>query len=68
MSEERIDLFTRAEVNAAKKIMRDTATPNERIYEEVVTEEVMQRIRRETGQDNHRGYMAYRLEHIASQN
>lgn len=61
----RIDLFTRDEVQRAKTIMRDGPTPHARILDEIVTDEVMQRINRDTGQENDRRYMAYRLEYVA---
>lgn len=67
MHEDRIDLFTADEVKRAKKLMRETATPHARIRDDIITEEVMTRIDRETGQPNNRGYVAYRLEYIASQ-
>lgn len=65
---DRIDLFTRDEVKRAKKIMAAESIPHTRLRNEVVTEEVMKRINEETRQENHRDYMAYRLEHIAGQN
>lgn len=65
----KIDLFTEEEVRRAKKIIAEAkeATPHNRLRDEVVTEEVMQRIDQETGQQNDRNYMAYRLEYIAGQ-
>ena len=62
----RIDLFTRDEVQRAKTIMRDNTTPHNRIHDEIITDEVMKRINRDTGQENDRRYMAYRLEYVAS--
>lgn len=61
-----IDLFTEDEVQRAKTIMRDNTTPHSRIYDEIITDEVMKRINRDTGQENGRRYMAYRLEYVAS--
>ena len=66
---ERIDLFTAAEVQRAKDIIAtsmDGAQASSRIRDEIVTDEVMQRINRDTGQENDRRYMAYRLEYVAS--
>ena len=66
---ERIDLFTAAEVQRAKDIIttsRDRAHVSQRIRDEAVTDETMERINRETGQENDRRYMAYRLEYVAS--
>ncbi len=54
-----IDLFTAEEIKAAKG--RDA----DYIVEHVVTEEVMRRIDRVTGQENLRRYMAYRLQYLA---
>lgn len=68
MHEDRIDLFTADEVKRAKKIMQGSLIAMPTIRDQIVTEEVMERINRETGQQNHRDYMAYRLEHIAIQN
>ena len=67
---DRLDLFTAAEVQRAKDIIansRDSAQASQRIRDEIVTEEVMERINRESGQENDRRYMAYRLEYIASE-
>lgn len=69
MSADRIDLFTRDEVQRAKTILSssmDTVQKNKRLRDEIITDEVMQRIDRETGQKNDRRYMAYRLEYVAS--
>lgn len=66
MHEDRIDLFTVDEVRRAKKIVRGSLIAMPAIRDQIVTEEVMERINRETGQKNHRDYMAYRLEYIAS--
>ena len=66
---DRIDLFTAAEVQRAKDIIatsRDSAQASQRIRDEIVTEEVMERINHESGQENDRRYMAYRLEYVAS--
>lgn len=65
----RIDLFTAHEVSRARDILRtsmDTVQASRRIYEEVVTDEVLARIDQETGQANDRRYMAYRLEAIVT--
>lgn len=69
MSADRIDLFTRDEVQRAKTILSssmDTVQKNKRLRDEIITDEVMQRIDCETGQKNDRRYMAYRLEYVAS--
>ncbi len=66
---ERIDLFTRDEVQRAKDIIatsRDSVQVSSRIRDEIITDEVMKRIDGETGQENDRRYMAYRLEYVAS--
>lgn len=60
-----IDLFTEDEVQRAKTILKASSTPHARILDEIVTDEVMQRINRDTGQENDRRYMAYRLEYVA---
>lgn len=68
-SNNRIDLFTRDEVQRAKGVIatsRDSAHASQRIRDEIVTEEVMERINHESGQENDRRYMAYRLEYVAS--
>lgn len=57
-----IDLFTEDEVQRAKTILKSSHT---RILGEIVTDEVVQRINRDTGQENDRRYMAYRLEYVA---
>ena len=64
-----IDLFTAAEVQRAKDIIAtsmDGAQVSSRIRDEIITDEVMKRIDGETGQENDRRYMAYRLEYVAS--
>lgn len=64
-----IDLFTAEEVQRAKDIIatsRDTPQISQRIHDEIVTDEVMKRIDKQTGQANDRKYMAYRLEYVAS--
>ena len=64
-----IDLYTEDEVKRAKDIIatsRDSAQVSQRIRDEIVTDEVMERIDRETGQKNDRRYMAYRLEYVAT--
>ena len=66
---DRIDLFTAAEVQRAKDIITtsmDGAQASSRIREEIITDEVMERVNRESGQENDRRYMAYRLEYVAS--
>lgn len=66
---DRIDLFTAAEVQRAKDIIatsRDSTQASSRIRDEIITDEVMKRIDGETGQENDRRYMAYRLEYVAS--
>lgn len=68
-SNNRIDLFTRDEVQRAKTILKsshDSAQASQRILDEIVTDEAMQRVNRDTGQENDRRYMAYRLEYVAS--
>ena len=60
-----IDLFTEDEVQRAKAIMRDGPTPHTRILDEIISDETMQRINRDTGRENDRRYMAYRLEYVA---
>lgn len=63
------DLFTELEVQRAKDIIatsRDTPQISQRIFDEIITDEVMKRIDKETGQTNDRKYMAYRLEYVAS--
>ena len=71
MSEQhRVDLFTTDELKRAKDIIatsRDSAQVSQRIRDEIITDEVMERINRESGQENDRRYMAYRLEYIASE-
>ena len=44
----------------------DGAQASSRIRDEIITDEVMKRIDGETGQENDRRYMAYRLEYVAS--
>ena len=64
-----IDLYTEGEVKRAKDIIatsRDSAQVSQRIRDEIITDEVMKRIDGETGQENDRRYMAYRLEYVAS--
>lgn len=68
MHKDRIDLFTADEVRRAKKIMQRSLIAMPTIRDQIVTEEVMERINRETGQQNNRDYMAYRLEYIAGRN
>lgn len=66
---DRIDLFTAAEVQRAKDIIAtsmDGAQASSRIRDEIITDEVMKRIDGETGQENERRYMAYRLEYVAT--
>ena len=63
------DLFTAEEIKRAKDIIatsRDSAQASQRIRDEIVTDEVMKRINKESGQTNDRRYMAYRLEYLAS--
>lgn len=61
-----IDLFTKDEVRRAQAIMRNGGLVHQKLYDDVVTDEVMQRIGEQTGQENNRRYMAYRLEYIAA--
>lgn len=61
-----IDLFTDAEVKHAQAIMRNGGIVHQKLHDDVVTDEVMQRIGEQTGQENNRRYMAYRLEYIAA--
>ena len=66
---DRIDLFTAAEVQRAKDIIAtsmDGAQASSRIRDEIITDEVMKRINRESGQENDRRSMAYRLEYVAT--
>jgi len=61
--------FTESEVQRARDIIktsRDSAQASQRIRDEIVTDEVMGRIDKSTGQKNDRAYMAYRLEYLAS--
>ncbi len=69
MRHNRIDVYTHDEVNHAKRILNELkgAPANDRLQAEVVTEEVMTRINQETGQENVRAYIAYRLQFIAEQ-
>lgn len=65
-----IDLFTEDEVRRAKDVVKtsmDSVQAHRRIYEAIVTDEVMARIDTHTGQANDRRYMAYRLEYLACQ-
>lgn len=65
---ERQDVFTLDEVQRAKRIIlasMDGRQRHSRILDEIVTEEALDRINRETGQQNDRSYMAYRLEAVA---
>lgn len=65
-----IDLFTADEVQRARNLRRvclDSVQLHRRIYDDIVTDETMARIDRETGQTNDRKYMAYRLEAIITQ-
>ena len=66
---DRIDVFTPEEVKQAKKIIAHSqnGVVHQQLYDEVVTDDVMKRIDSETGQENVRSYMAYRLEYIAGQ-
>lgn len=68
MNQQRIDVFTPDEIDRAKKIIAQTDTPHARLKDEIVTEDVMKRIDQETGQENVRSYMAYRLEYLALEN
>lgn len=62
-----IDLFTEDEVQRAKTTLKSSSvTSHSRILDEIITDEVAQRINRDTGQENDRRYMAYRLEYVAS--
>lgn len=60
-----IDPFKDSEVAAAKKILTETSIPNKRICSEILTDVVMARIEKYTGQKNDQSYMAYRLEYVA---
>ncbi|MBS1982840.1 MAG: hypothetical protein JST16_01605 [Bdellovibrionales bacterium] len=60
-----IDLFTESEVRRAQAVLKDGGVVNQKLYN-VVTEKVMQRIDEQTGQQNDRRYMTYRLEYIAA--
>ena len=57
----RIDWFELDEVRRA------IGQAHDYIFDNIITEEVMVRINKESGQTNNRRYMAYRLEHIANQ-
>lgn len=61
-----IDLFTDAEVKHAQAIMRNGGIVHQKLYDDVVTDEVMQRINEQTGEENNRQYMAYQLEYITT--
>lgn len=61
------DLFTAAEVKAARRILAAEPFATDRVRQEVVTPEVMARINRETGHSNDRLYMTYRLIYIAGE-
>lgn len=54
------DLFTLEELRAAK------GKDFDHIFNVIVTEEVMERIAKATGQSNDRRYMSYRLEYLAN--
>ena len=60
-----IDLFTRGEVRHARTILAAGGLVNKKLHDDVLTEDVMQRINEQTGQENNRRYMAYRLEYVA---
>ena len=63
-----IDVFTEDEVRRAKDVLKtsmDSVQVHRRVYEAIVTDEVMARIDTHTGQANDRHYMAYRLEYLA---
>lgn len=64
---EEVDLFTAAEVKAAKRILAAEPFATDRVRQEIVTPEVMARINRETGQANDRLYMTYRLIYFAGE-
>lgn len=59
----RYDLFTEDEVRRAQKFIAAN-TPEE--IPTIVTDEVMERINKETGQENVQLYMAYRLQYTAA--
>lgn len=64
-----IERFTRDEVQRAKSIIKtsmDDMQAVNRILAEVVTPEVIRRIDIETRQADAPRYMAYRLQHLAS--
>ena len=61
------DLFTADEVKRAKDILATATAPHTRIRDEIITDDVMQRIDQQTGQKNDPLYMAYRLEYVASE-
>lgn len=61
-----MDLFTESEVKRARKIINKAALPHKRIRNEILTDEVMARIDKQTGQTNDRRYMAYRLEALVN--
>jgi hypothetical protein len=63
----RIDLFTHDEVCRAREAISRYSVPSQYIYDNIVTDKVMDRINKATGQTNDRRYMAYRLEFVASQ-
>ena len=62
-----IDLFTDGEIRRARAILRKAGagSAHVQLMEYVVTAEVMERINRQTGQENDRSYLAYRLEFVA---
>lgn len=63
-----IDLFTEDEVSRARSVIAtsmDLRQRHQRLFDEIVTPEVMARIDAATGQANNRDYMAYRVEYLA---
>ena len=62
-----VDLFTVEELKRAQDI-RSTSRDNlqfiQRVQDDILTDEVMARIDKATGQTNDRKYMAYRIEYV----
>lgn len=62
-----IDLFTLEELKRAQDFRatsRDNLQFIQRVQDDILTDEVMARIDKATGQANDRKYMAYRIEYL----
>lgn len=67
MNKSIVEIFTQDEIKRAAEIIADMPiTPHRRIVDEIVTPAVMERIDRETGQENNTAYVAYLLEFAAT--